>query len=459
MISSDFLPRIRDIMRRDAGITNDAQCIEQLSWMLLLKIYDIAELRWEAKSFDFESLLAPQHLSWGDWAYFKSGKVKSGESLLAFVNNTLLPGLKNLEVPEDTPQGPALIKAAFTDVHNFRTDAEAFREVLAEIDQIDLTKPNEERALVKIYETMLQELQYTAGTGEFYTPRALTDFMAEHVQLQQGDRIADLACGTGGFLNSARRVLSTQVQSEDDWEEWAGEDGETLDYAFVGIENKPLPYLLCFTNLLLNGIDYPELIYGNALAIKNYVNYTKSDCFDVILMTPPLSGVETATVQNRFLPEERSPETNDLFLLLSEKRLAKTGGRAAVIVPDGLLVGGDNKTAIKQKLMDQANLHTIVRLPPSVFAPYTDIATNILFFDRSKPKTKETWFYRVDLPRGYKSFSQSKPFKRAHLKDLDQWWNSRKEIQDKNGLYKAKCYSRKEIEARGYNLDLCSYPK
>ena len=448
---SNFVKRIRDIMRRDAGINGDAQRIEQLSWMIFLKIYDAAESNWELENDDFQSLLEPLHLRWRDWADFKQDNVAIGDELLDFVNNTLLPSLKNLTIPAGTPKGQALIKTVFTDVHNFMKDSVALREILEEVDKIDFTDPQESHAFGEIYETILRELQNAGSAGEFYTPRALTDFMAEHVQLKLGDQVADLACGTGGFLNSARRVLDSPDYNATEY--------ELFSRSFHGIEKKPLPYLLCLTNLLLNGIDNPDILYDNSLTIKNYLDYTDEDCFDVILMNPPYGGVEKEDVQEKFLQGERSSETADLFMLLIEKRLRKQGGRAAVVLPDGFLFGEGNKTMIKKKIMDNANLHTVVRLPTSVFAPYTSIATNILFFDRSKPQTTETWFYRVDMPQGYKNFSKTKPLKREHLKDLDQWWDHREEIAEENSQYKAKCYTRAEIEARNYNLDLCGYPK
>lgn len=448
---SNFVKRIRDIMRRDAGINGDAQRIEQLSWMIFLKIYDAAESNWELENDDFQSLLEPLHLRWRDWADFKQDNVAIGDELLDFVNNTLLPSLKNLTIPAGTPKGQALIKTVFTDVHNFMKDSVALREILEEVDKIDFTDPQESHAFGEIYETILRELQNAGSAGEFYTPRALTDFMAEHVQLKLGDQVADLACGTGGFLNSARRVLDSPDYNATEY--------ELFSRSFHGIEKKPLPYLLCLTNLLLNGIDNPDILYDNSLTIKNYLDYTDKDCFDVILMNPPYGGVEKDDVQEKFLQGERSSETADLFMLLIEKRLSKQGGRAAVVLPDGFLFGEGNKTMIKKKIMDNANLHTVVRLPTSVFAPYTSIATNILFFDRSKPQTTETWFYRVDMPQGYKNFSKTKPLKREHLKDLEQWWDHREEIADENGQYKAKCYTRAEIEARNYNLALCGYPK
>lgn len=448
---TSFVKSIRDIMRRDPGISGDVHRIEQLSWMIFLKIYDAAETNWELESDDYQSLLEPHLLRWRDWADFASDNVATGDDLLDFVNNDLLPRLKNLPVPPNTPKGQALIKTVFSDVHNYMKDGVAFREVLELIDQIDFTDPKDTHTFGTIYENLLRELQNAGDSGEFYTPRALTDFMAEHVQLKLGDQIADLACGTGGFLNSARRVLYPQLET--------AEDSERFGRSFHGIEKKPLPYLLCLTNLLLNGIDNPDILYANSLTIKNCVDYTDKECFDVILMNPPYGGKEKADVQEKFLPGERSSETADLFMLLIEKRLKKQGGRAAVVLPDGFLFGGGNKTVIKKKIMDKANLHTIVRLPKSVFAPYTSIATNILFFDRSAPKTEQTWFYRVDMPQAYKNFSKTKPLKREHLKELDQWWDHRQELQDEDGNYKAKCYTRSELEELDYNLDQCGYPK
>lgn len=448
---TNFVKTIRDIMRRDAGLNGDAQRIEQLSWMIFLKIYDAAETNWALEDDNYQSLLEPQQLRWCDWADFASDQVATGEQLLNFVNNTLLPGLKNLPVPPHTPKGQALIKTVFTDVHNYMKDGVAFREVLEQIDQIDFTDPQDAHTFGAIYESILRELQNAGSAGEFYTPRALTDFMAEHVQLKLGDQVADLACGTGGFLNSARRVLYAKLET--------AADSERFGRSFHGIEKKPLPYLLCLTNLLLNGIDNPDILYGNSLTIKNCVDYTDQECFDVILMNPPYGGQEKQDVLDKFLPGERSAETADLFMLLIEKRLKRQGGRAAVVLPNGFLFGGGNKTMIKKKIMDKANLHTVVRLPQSVFAPYTGIATNILFFDRSAPKTTETWFYRVDMPHGYKNFSKTKPLKREHLADLAQWWEHRQELKDETGLYKAKCFSRSEIEALDYNLDLCGYPQ
>lgn len=448
---TNFVRTIRDIMRRDAGVSGEVQRIEQLSWMIFLKIYDDTETKWTIEDDNYQSLLAPLQLRWRDWADFASDTVKTGDDLIDFVDNTLLPGLKNLLVPPHTPKGQALIKTVFTDIRNHMKDGVAFREVLEQIDQIDFTDPQESHAFGEIYESMLRELQDEGSSGEFYTPRALTDFMAEHVELKLGDQVADLACGTGGFLNSARRVLYSQLETAD--------DSERFGHSFHGIEKKAQPYLLCLTNLLLNGIDNPDILYGNSLTIKNCVDYTDQECFDVILMNPPYGGKEKQDVSNKFLPGERSSETADLFMLLIEKRLKRQGGRAAVVLPNGFLFGGGNKTMIKKKIMDNANLHTVVRLPKSVFAPYTDIATNILFFDRSAHKTSEIWFYRVDLPKGYKNFSKTKPIKREHLADLAQWWEHRQELKDKNGLYKAKCFSRSEIEALDYNLDLCGYPQ
>ena len=292
-------------------------------------------------------------------------------------------------------------------------------------------------------------MQSAGNAGEFYTPRALTDFMAQHVQLKPGDCVADFACGTGGFLNSARQVLDPAAAAG------TNEDRAVLMRSFFGIEKKSLPYLLCVTNLILNGLDEPNIRHDNALT-TNVQEYGEKDKFDVILMNPPYGGSEKPEIQMNFPEQFRSAETADLFMTLIAYRLKKNG-RAAVIIPDGFLFGSGAKTEIKKLLFSKFNVHTIVRLPTSVFAPYTPIATNIIFFNNSGTTT-ETWFYRVDMPEGYKHFSKTKPIKLEHLDALAQWWDNRSEMQ-LNGVDKVKKFSVDEIKALDYNLDLCGYPQ
>ena len=265
--------------------------------------------------------------------------------------------------------------------------------------------------------------------------------MAQHVGLKLGDTVADFACGTGGFLNSARTYLEGQARTN--------EDQAILARSFFGTEKKPLPFVLCVTNLMLHGIDEPYITYGNSL-LKSTGDYTEKDKFDVILMNPPYGGSEQLFIQQNFPGNMRSAETADLFIILIMARLKETG-RAAVIIPDGFLFGSGNKEEIKKALLKNFNLHTIVRLPGSVFAPYTSIATNLLFFDGKGP-TKETWFYRVDMPEGYKHFSKTKPMLLEHLSDLDAWWGNRREIENK-----AMRFSREELEALGCNFDQCGF--
>ena len=259
--------------------------------------------------------------------------------------------------------------------------------------------------------------------------------------------LADFACGTGGFLTSALKALDAQVSSV--------EDRELYSSSIYGIEKKALPFLLCATNMLLHDIDKPQIIHGNSLE-KNVRDYSESDRFDVILMNPPYGGVEKDGVKQNFPADLRSSETADLFMSVIMYRLKKNG-RCAIILPDGFLFGTDNaKMAIKEKLMSEFNLHTVIRMPHSVFAPYTSITTNILFFDKTSP-TEETWFYRLDMPGGYKHFSKTKPMQLNHFAPAEEWWNNRVEINE-DGFDKAKKYTIAEIAERKYNLDLCGYP-
>ena len=446
MSLSTFIKKMRDITRLDQGINGDAQRIEQLTWMLFLKIYDDKEYDWEAMDEDYESII-PEECRWRSWADTVNGTALKGDELIRFVDGTLLPTLKDLPIPANCPRRKSIVKTVFTDIHNFMKDGVLLRQLISEINECDFNDPKEAHAFGAIYETILKLLQSAGSSGEFYTPRALTDFMARHVGLKIGDKVADFACGTGGFLNSARGWLMPQAKTI--------AQRNILSQSFYGVEKKPLPYLLCVTNLLLNGVDEPLIRYGNSLT-KSTGDYTEADKFDVILMNPPYGGSEQVIIQQNFPSNMRSSETADLFLILIMARLKATG-RAAVVIPDGFLFGGGNKAEIKRELLRNFNLHTIVRLPTSVFSPYTSIATNVLFFDGTGP-TQETWFYRVDMPEGYKHFSKTKPMMLEHLADLDAWWNDRQPIEQ-NGADKARKYTAEELEALQFNFDLCGFPQ
>lgn len=459
---SGFVKRIRDIMRNDAGINGDAQRIEQIAWMLFLKVYDAKEQDWEFDDDSYTSII-PEECRWANWAVDdKSGSAMTGDRLLDFVNNTLFPVLKGndikdsngnvlingVKVDASTPIKKAIVQTTFADTNQYMKDGVLLRQVINVIDELDLSDYEESHAFGEIYESILKELQSAGSAGEFYTPRAVTDFMAQMIQPKIGETMADFACGTGGFITSWLKELQKQVRSTADAEKYGN--------SIYGIEKKQFPYMLCITNLLLHGLDIPRVYHDNSL-LKDVLDYTTDDQFDVILMNPPYGGSEKADVKNHFPSDLASSETADLFMSVIMYRLKKNG-RVAVILPDGFLFGTDNaKVNIKKKLLSEFNLHTVIRMPGSVFAPYTSITTNILFFDRTKP-TEETWFYRMDMPEGYKHFSKTKPMKLEHFAPVMEWWNNRQEITV-DGFDKAKRFTMQQlIEELGYNLDQCGYP-
>ena len=443
-----FVKRLRDIMRNDAGINGDAQRIEQIAWMLFLKVYDAKEQDWEWDDEDYHSII-PSECRWQNWAHDdKSGSAMTGDKLLDFVNNTLFPTLKKLPVDASTPIKKAIVQTTFADANNYMKDGVLLRQVLNVIDELDFSDYTESHAFGEIYETILKELQSAGSAGEFYTPRAVTDFMAQVIQPQIGETMSDFACGTGGFLVSWLKELHKQVKTT--------EDEEAYSNSIYGIEKKQFPYMLCVTNLLLHGLDVPQVYHANTL-LHDVLDYTEGDKVNVILMNPPYGGSEKADVKNHFPADLASSETADLFMSVIMYRL-KQNGRAAVILPDGFLFGTDNaKVNIKKKLLREFNLHTIIRLPGSVFSPYTSITTNILFFNNTHP-TEETWFYRLDMPEGYKHFSKTKPMKLEHFQPVLDWWNDRQEVTE-DGFDKAKKFTVQQLtEELGYNLDQCGYP-
>ena len=447
---SSLIKTLRDIMRQDAGINGDAQRIEQIIWILFLKVYDAKEAAWDLEEDGYTSILPPA-CRWAAWAHDDGkGTAMTGDELLHFVNDTLFPTLRGLRVTRETPIRQAIVQTVFSEANQYMKDGVLLRQVVNVIDGIDLEDYAEIHALGDIYENILRELQSAGSAGEFYTPRAVTDFMAEHIEPHVGERVADFACGTGGFLVSWLKQLQAQEQT--------AATIDAIGQSTYGIEKKQFPYMLAITNMLLHGIDAPHIDHANALT-KNVLDYTEADAFDKILMNPPYGGHEKADVQSFFPEDLRDSETADLFLVTILYRL-KQNGRAAVVLPDGFLFGADNtKVNIKKKLLAECNLHTVIRLPASVFAPYTSITTNLLFFDKTGP-TKETWFYRLDMPEGYKHFSKTKPMLRAHFAPCDAWWANRTVIPDADvdGAYKANVYTVEQIAEGGYNLDLCGYP-
>ena len=442
-----FVKSIRDIMRNDAGINGDAQRIEQMAWMLFLKVYDTKELDWEFNEDKYQSII-PEPCRWRNWATDdKTGTALTGDNLLAFVNNTLFPTLKKLNVTPETPIKKAIVKTMFEDANQYMKDGVILRQIINIIDNLELNDTAEVHAFGEIYESILKEIQSAGSAGEFYTPRAVTDFMAKMIQPKIGEQMADFACGTGGFLTSWLKQLESQIKTT--------ADQTAYENSIYGIEKKQFPYMLCITNMLLHDIDAPKIYHGNSL-VNDVLDYGEDDKFDVILMNPPYGGSEKKEIQSHFPADLASSETADLFMAVIMFRLKKNG-RAAVILPDGFLFGQDNaKIALKKKLLSEFNLHTIVRMPGSVFAPYTSITTNILFFDNTHP-TKETWFYRLDMPEGYKHFSKTKPMRLEHFDVVQEWWNNRQEIFEDQSP-KAKKFTAEELASLNFNLDQCGYP-
>ena len=438
MSIDNLVKRLQNIMRQDSGVDGDAQRIAQIVWILFLKVYDAKEELWEFHDDDYESII-PEELRWREWAVDnKDGKAMTGDELLTFVNDRLFPTLKSLEVDETTPRKSAIVKEVFEDAFNYMKNGVLLRQVINAIDEVDFTELDERHAFNDIYETILKDLQSAGNSGEFYSPRATTEFIAEMINPQIGETVADFACGTGGFLTSALEILQKQIKTV--------EDKETVNRSLFGIEKKNLPHLLCMTNLLLHDIDEPNIMHGNSLE-KNVRDYKEEDRFNCIMMNPPYGGTEEKIIQSNFPTELQTSETADLFVALILYRL-KQNGRVGIILPDNFLFGNENsQKALKERLLNECNLHKVVKLPAGVFAPYTSITTNILFFDKTE-STKEICYYDFPLPEGYRSFSKTKPFKSIHLDGVRKWWNNR----DKEDLNSYKV-SIDEVRAKEFNLD------
>ena len=436
MTITSLIKSIQDIMRQDAGVDGDAQRISQLVWLLFLKVYDVKELEWEILDENYKSII-PEDLKWRNWAEDEEGI--TGDELIEFVNEKLFKSLKDLQVNETTDKRNLIVKSVFEDSYNYMKSGTLLRQLINKLNEIDFDEYEERHAFNDIYESILKDLQNAGSSGEFYTPRTLTDFLIETLNPQIGERVADFACGTGGMLVSALKHLEKQINTV--------EDRKIVQSSLFGIEKKPLPHLLCMTNLMLHDLDSPTILRGNSLS-TNIRDYTDDDKYEVIAMNPPFGGVEEAGIQINFPTEFRTSETADLFMALIMYRL-KDNGRAGVILPDGFLFGNDNaKIAIKEKLLSEFNLHTIVRIPSGVFAPYTSIATNILFFDKTKP-TEKIDYYQVPLPEGIKNgFTKTRPFKTEHLQGVKDWWNNR----DKEDI-NAYSVTIEEIKKANYNLD------
>lgn len=439
MSITTLIKRLQNIMRQDAGVDGDAQRISQLVWMLFLKVYDAKEELWKFHDEEYKSII-PEDLRWHNWAIDnKDGKALTGQELLDFVDGELFPQLKELVLTERTEKRSAIVKYVFEDAYNYMKNGVLLRQVINALNEVDFTEYQVRHAFNDIYETILRDLQSAGNAGEYYTPRAITEFMVQVLNPQLGEKVADFACGTGGFLISALKHLEAQVKTP--------KDREVLLNSLYGIEKKPMPHLLSVTNMLLHDIDSPDIDHKNSLE-KNIRDYKESDRFNIVVMNPPFGGTEEESIKSNFPAEFRTSETADLFLTLIMYRLKKKG-RVGIVLPDGFLFGNDNaKLAIKQRLMNEFNLHTIVRLPNGVFAPYTDINTNLLFFEYNGNGTEEVWYYEHRLPESYKKYTKTKPIRIEEFATEKEWWSNRVETEV------AWKVSKDEIVKRGYNLDI-----
>ena len=448
---SNLMSSIQKIMRKDDWVNGDAQRLEQISWMLFLKLFDDKEQEYELINDNYQSPI-PEELKWRNWAW--DDEWITGAALIDFVNNKLFPKLKEIEVKESIPMS-YIIRSVFQDAHNFIKDWTVLRQVINVLDNsIDFNNMNEVHIFNDIYEKLLNDLQSAGNAGEFYTPRAVTQFMVERVQPKLWDKVMDMACGTGWFLTWALEYIrKNDVKT--------AEDEKLLQKSIYWTEYKQLPHILATTNMILHGIETPTNIRRWDSLARPVNDITDRDMADIILMNPPFWGIIKDGIEQNFPLKFRTKETANLFMVLIIEVL-RNWWNAWVVLPDGFLFAEWIETRIKEKLLDECNLHTIIRLPKSVFAPYASVATNLLFFTKWEP-TKEIWYYRVDMPEGYKAFSKTKPMQLKHLDCAKDWWNNRIEIKDEvvewmTETWKAKKFTIDEIKKWWYNLDLCGYP-
>jgi type I restriction enzyme M protein len=449
MSVSNIVKSIQDIMRKDAGVDGDAQRIGQMAWLLFLKIFDAQEEELELTQDDYESPIPPEFL-WRNWASDKEGI--TGDRMLEFINGKLFPDLKNLHAtPTSNPRG-FVVKEAFSDAFNYMKNGTLLRQVVNKVDEIDFHSSDQRHTFGDLYEKILKDLQSSGNSGEFYTPRAVTRFMVEMINPQLGEKVMDPACGTGGFL------ACTMDHIKDSGVINTPEASQTLQNQIYGVEKKQLPHLLCTTNMLLHGIEVPSQIRHDNTLARPLRDWGPRDRVNVVVANPPFGGMEEDGIELNYPAATRTRETADLFLQLII-HILESSGRAAIVLPDGTLFGEGVKTKIKEKLLTECNLHTIVRLPNSVFAPYTSIKTNILFFEKGTP-TKEVWYYEVPLPQGVKAFNKTKPMKLESFSDCADWWGEGKtqktKLKRKNrqATEQAWLVSIDEIKARNYNLDI-----
>jgi len=442
---SGIIKSIQDIMRKDVGVDGDAQRISQLVWMFFLKIFDDREAELELLEDNYTSPL-PEHLRWRNWAADPEGM--TGDELSDFVNMQLFPMLKEkLEVSGKAGKRALVIRNLFEDAYNYMKSGTLMRQVINKICEIDFNNTADRHTFGSIYEQILKDLQSAGNAGEFYTPRAVTQFIVNRIDPKLEEKVLDPACGTGGFLTCAIEHKRNHYVKQSG-------DEEVLQASIHGVEKKALPHMLCVTNMILHGIDTPTNIEHKNTLSRSYTDYGPKDQVDVIVTNPPFGGMEEDGIEKNFPANLRTRETADLFMALIIRRL-KDGGRAAVVLPDGFLFGEGMKTRLKEMLLAECNLHTIVRLPNGVFNPYTGIKTNILFFTKSTP-TEAVWFYEHQYPEGATSYNKTKPMRFEEFEAQEiPWWGSEADgFAAREQTEHAWQVGLDEIKARNYNLDI-----
>ncbi len=410
------IKKLRKIMRTDDGINGDAQRLEQLVWMLFMKLFDTKEDEWEIKAQlnkeTYKSAI-PEKYRWKNWANDETGM--TGDTLIEFVEQ-MFKDLKALKISNIREQ---IVYDVFVDTHNYMKSGTILRQTINEINKADFNVNTDRHEFNDIYESMLSELQSAGSAGEYYTPRPVTEFVIEMVKPQINERILDFACGTGGFLTCTLDYLQKTGQTS------SPDSLKKVQNNITGIEKKQLPYALCMTNLLLHGVDIPNIEHRNSLT-GQVSGFSDKQEVDVIVTNPPYGGIEEDGVPSSFAKEYQTKETADLFMALLMEKLSDNG-RAGIVLPDSILFGEGVKNNIKRRLLKEFNLHTIVRLPEGVFAPYTPITTNLLFFNRDSKGTKEIWYYELELPDGLQRFTKTNPIESSHFNNVRAWWDNRVE--------------------------------
>lgn len=430
---SGVLKSIRDIMWQDSGLNGDAQRIEQLGWMLFFKIFSDKEQELELLNDNYKSPI-PQELHWQNWAGNNEGI--TGDKLLEFVDRKLFPTLRNIDVSSGNKRA-LIVREVFDGNNNYMKSGTNIRKVLNKLNEIDFNIAKDRHAFGEIYEGILKELQSAGKSGEFYTPRAITQFITDIISPKIGEKILDPACGTGGFLTCTIEHLKRQANNV--------EAHQAIQQNIIGWEYKPLPYLLATTNLILHDIEVPNINFRDALEFS-LSHYTDKDRVDAILANPPFGGIVANNHESKFPQAFRTKESADLFLVLMI-HLLKMGGRAGIVLPDGSLTGEGIKQRVREKLLTECNLHTIIRLPNSVFQPYATVATNLLFFNKGT-QTREIWYYEHRLPEGQKSYSKTKPIRLEEFQPIKDWWNNRVENEV---CWKVNIH---QIQERNFDLDI-----